>query len=66
MNTYEITKNNVCSWRKKRGQAETLENMNIKGQQLVMTAEKEDVRKTGESDITEAKKKSVKNMGMII
>lgn len=40
--------------------------MNIKGQQLVMTAEKEDVRKTGESDITEAKKKSVKNMGMII
>lgn len=45
--------------KKKRGQAETLENMNIEGQQLVMTAEKEDVRKTGESDITEAKKKSV-------
>lgn len=52
--------------KKKRGQAETLENMNIKGQQLVMTAEKEDVRKTGKSDIMEAKKKSVKNMGMII
>ena len=46
---YEITKNNVCSRKhnneKKRGQAETLENMNIKGQQLVMTVEKEEVRK---------------------
>lgn len=31
--------------KKKRGQAETLENMNIKGQQLVMTVEKEEVRK---------------------
>lgn len=42
----------------KRGQAETLENINIKGQQLVMTAEKEEVRKeTGESGIAEAKKK---------
>lgn len=31
--------------RNKRGQAETSENKNIKRQELVMTAEKEEVRK---------------------
>lgn len=51
----------------KRGQAETLENINIKGQQLVMTAEKEEVRKRNRREWYHgSQEKGVKNMGMII